>query len=290
MHKIQLPTSGIPGIREIGYMGDSLGILKHPDRVFSNLHVFVYVEKGHIQVVEEDTSYQLSAGSYLFLKKNLHHWGDDYYEKGSKWYYIHFYDPQGAELPASHEYTSYLRTSLIAEETYHAEITLPKTGVVKQKSYVEAQLKKLLEEFETPHPLRPLFSSMHTFQFFLGLYAQQQDQESEQKSNRVIHRMIDLFHSHPIIKRTSEEIAEEIQMNYAYLSSLFKNHTGKSIMQYQNEILIEEAIQLFKDNNQNISEVSDLLGFSNPFYFSRVFKKVTGVSPSTYLQQIYRNV
>ncbi|MCY8513134.1 helix-turn-helix domain-containing protein [Bacillus atrophaeus] len=38
-----------------------------------------------------------------------------------------------------------------------------------------------------------------------------------------------------------------------------------------------------------MTEVSNKLGFSNPYYFSRVFKKVTGVSPSVYLSQIYRN-
>jgi YesN/AraC family two-component response regulator len=77
-------------------------------------------------------------------------------------------------------------------------------------------------------------------------------------------------------------------MNYAYLSSLFRKETGKSITQFKNELLIEKAITKLKNEAVNISEVSDDLGFSNPFYFSRVFKKVTGVSPTTYLNEIYR--
>jgi YesN/AraC family two-component response regulator len=57
---------------------------------------------------------------------------------------------------------------------------------------------------------------------------------------------------------------------------------------YQNELLIEKAIDMFKKNDGNVSEVSDALGFSNPFYFSRVFKKITGVSPTTYINENYR--
>nr|WP_268515848.1 AraC family transcriptional regulator [Bacillus atrophaeus] len=72
-------------------------------------------------------------------------------------------------------------------------------------------------------------------------------------------------------------------MNYAYLSSLFRKQTGKSITAYKNELLIEQAIDIFKKSNKNITEVSNKLGFSNPYYFSRVFKRVTGVSPSVYL-------
>ncbi|GAE94880.1 two-component response regulator [Gracilibacillus boraciitolerans JCM 21714] len=91
-------------------------------------------------------------------------------------------------------------------------------------------------------------------------------------------------------KVSSQAIADHLGMNYAYLSTLFKQYTGKSVTQYQNEKMIENAIHLFQNENVNVSEVSEHLGFSNPFYFSRVFKKVTGLSPpSVYIQQLYRN-
>ncbi|MCI4170894.1 AraC family transcriptional regulator, partial [Bacillus spizizenii] len=42
-------------------------------------------------------------------------------------------------------------------------------------------------------------------------------------------------------------------------------------------------MDLFKTSNLNVTEVSSRLGFSNPYYFSRLFKRVTGVSPSLYI-------
>lgn len=58
--------------------------------------------------------------------------------------------------------------------------------------------------------------------------------------------MVKLLHENEDQKLTGDQIANAMGMNYSYLSSLFKNHTGKSVTQYQNEILIEKAIQLFK--------------------------------------------
>ncbi|MGP4041993.1 AraC family transcriptional regulator [Gracilibacillus sp. D59] len=285
-HPVIISSSSFPLLHEIGLMSDEKGLEKHPDRVMEKLNVFVYVIKGQLQVIEDNEIYTLKKGSYLFLRKNIHHWGDEFYQPGSQWFYIHFFTNDVQENV--NEYSTYGKTSLIHHEEYQRKLTMPKYGEVSHLGYTESQLEQILEMFESSHPMRPLVTSMYTHQFFLDLYLENLEAYTNKKSNRIVAKMIQLIDKRDRQKLSSQEISESLGMNYAYLSSLFKQHTGKSITQYQNERMVEKAIQLFRKENFNVSEVSDKLGFSNPFYFSRVFKKVTGMSPSDYLRQIYR--
>ncbi|SFM43721.1 Helix-turn-helix domain-containing protein [Gracilibacillus orientalis] len=285
-HPVIISSSSFPLIHEIGLMGDKNGIEKHPDRVMPKLNVFVYVIKGQLQVIEDNEVYNLKEGSYLFLRKNIHHWGKDFYQPGSQWFYIHFFNHDIQEN--INEYSTYGKTSLIHHEEYQRKLTMPKYGEVSHLGYTQSQLEQILEMFESSHPMRPLLTSVHTYQFFLALYLENLETYANMKSNRMITKMIQLIDKQERHKLSSQEISKTLNMNYAYLSTLFKQHTGKSITQYQNERMVEKAIQLFRKENFNVSEVSDKLGFSNPFYFSRVFKKVTGMPPTDYLRQIYR--
>ncbi|UOQ86368.1 AraC family transcriptional regulator [Gracilibacillus salinarum] len=285
-HSVAICNHSLSLIQEIGRMEDRDGVLKHPDRVMPDLHVFVYVTRGRLQVIEDGEEFILTKGNYLFLRKNVHHWGDDFYQSGSNWFYIHFYDNASSEsLP---EYNIFGKTSLIHQDEYHTKVTMPKSGKVAHTGYAEAQLDQLMEWYESQHPMRPMLLSMHAHQFFLELYTQRLEAYTNKKSNRMVAKMIQLMDEHDDHKLASDEIADTLGMNYAYLSTIFKEQTGKSVTQYQNERIIEKAIHLFRKENYNVSEVSDLLGFANPFYFSRVFKKITGMSPSVYLKQIYR--
>ncbi len=285
-HPVIISSSSFPLIHEIGFMGDEDGVLKHPDRVMSELNVFVYVIKGQLQIIEDNEVYNLKKGSYLFLRKNIHHWGDEFYQSGSQWFYIHFFNYDIQENV--NEYSTYGKTSLIHQEEYQKMLTMPKHGEVSHLGYTQSQLEQILEMFESSHPMRPLLTCMHAHQLFLELYMENLEAYTNMKSNRMVAKMIQLIDERESYKLSSQEISEALGMNYAYLSTLFKQHTGKSITQYQNERKVEKAIQLFRKENFNVSEVSDKLGFSNPFYFSRVFKKVTGMSPTDYLRQIYR--
>jgi AraC family transcriptional regulator of arabinose operon len=57
---------------------------------------------------------------------------------------------------------------------------------------------------------------------------------------------------------------------------------------YQTELLMRKAVDLMRQTTLNISEISELLRFPNPYYFSKVFKKANGISPLAYMQRIYK--
>lgn len=77
-----------------------------------------------------------------------------------------------------------------------------------------------------------------------------------------------------------EDLAEEFNFNYHYLSAYFNQHMKESFSDYLNRMRIEKACLLLKETNYSIAQVSEMTGYSEQSYFSRVFKKITGKTPS----------
>lgn len=82
------------------------------------------------------------------------------------------------------------------------------------------------------------------------------------------------------------ELAQQLHLNYSYLSSYFKQQTNENLTAYINKVRVEKAKQLLADWNLSISEISRLTGFSEHNYFSKVFKKLTGQTPAEYRNHI----
>ena len=78
------------------------------------------------------------------------------------------------------------------------------------------------------------------------------------------------------------DIARAVGTSTSYLSRIFKESTGETIIRTINHKRIEKAKIYLKDTDYKVYEVADILGFENVTYFSRFFKKHTGISPKEY--------
>ncbi|MCL1819668.1 MAG: helix-turn-helix transcriptional regulator [Oscillospiraceae bacterium] len=83
-------------------------------------------------------------------------------------------------------------------------------------------------------------------------------------------------------KTTPTIIAEVLGMNVTYLCAHFKRETGKTISEYINEIKVTECKRLLETTNLSISQISEQLSFSSQSYLIKIFKKVTGNTPTEY--------
>ncbi len=81
------------------------------------------------------------------------------------------------------------------------------------------------------------------------------------------------------------EIAESIGVNEDYLSRLFNRELGISPWDYLNRYRISRAKELLRLTHDSISRIGHRVGFSDPAYFSRVFNRLTGMSPRVYREQ-----
>ncbi len=81
-----------------------------------------------------------------------------------------------------------------------------------------------------------------------------------------------------------EAVANEIFISPSHLMHLFRDEVGKTFYDCLIELRIEKAKELLKDSNYKIYEVCQMVGYSDPKYFSQVFKRIAGVSPSEYIK------
>jgi AraC-like DNA-binding protein len=84
-----------------------------------------------------------------------------------------------------------------------------------------------------------------------------------------------------------ESIAASLYLNPDYLGRIFKEHIGCSMTKYKNRLRIAAAKRMLMSTANSIDEIAFATGFSDRFYFSRIFKATEGVTPSEYRRRAY---
>ena len=79
-----------------------------------------------------------------------------------------------------------------------------------------------------------------------------------------------------------QEVARTMNYSEAYFCKLFKQYFGKNFTTYLTEYRIETAKKMLKTPTVNIKEIGKAVGYADSNYFAKVFKRVTGESPSEY--------
>lgn len=81
---------------------------------------------------------------------------------------------------------------------------------------------------------------------------------------------------------SANDIVDFIKLNRSYLFKLFKQQTGLSVSQYLIKYRIDKACEFLKEYDFTISQVAQMVGIDDIYYFSKIFKRIVGVSPSEY--------
>ena len=81
---------------------------------------------------------------------------------------------------------------------------------------------------------------------------------------------------------TLGEVASKIGITPNYLSSIFGKDDGENFSEYLNRIRIQKAAQLLKSSSMSIDNIAHEVGYSDSFYFSKVFRKLIGITPREY--------
>ena len=111
-----------------------------------------------------------------------------------------------------------------------------------------------------------------------------EDKRKDHK-NRIVSDVKKYISEHTHDKLMLNEVAALFGISPAYLSQLFSKYNDAGFNEYINICKTEEAKRLLKEEKYRVYEVADILNFSSEFYFSKVFKKIQGVTPSEYLSK-----
>jgi AraC-like DNA-binding protein len=122
--------------------------------------------------------------------------------------------------------------------------------------------------------------------FLLGLIADNSPDKTQDYSTgtRRYKEVIKVLKEHIGEDLTVEEVSRLSHLSISYIKKLFSFYAGCGVMQYFIKLKVLKAIKYLQEG-YSVGEISDMLGFSIPSYFSVVFKKETGKAPAKYKEK-----
>lgn len=111
---------------------------------------------------------------------------------------------------------------------------------------------------------------------------QEKEKDSGKIPNLFVQKAADYIKLNYSEKISIKEIADQLYLSPNYLSELFKKHTGKTISEYLTEYRLEKACQLLDHAEYRVGDVSGMIGIHDGRYFSNMFKKKYGMTPTEY--------
>ena len=109
--------------------------------------------------------------------------------------------------------------------------------------------------------------------------------QSEVTYHRTLNHILTYIHLHIEAPFTLDGMVDDLRVTKPYLSRLFKQETGQTVMSYVTDVKINRAKVLLRNTHLSILDISERLGYYDSSHFGRVFKKVTGLTPRAFRQQ-----
>lgn len=230
---------------------------------------FVVIE-GNPVIDLDGVKYPMASGSICYIHAGVHH--TVYLEKGAApclvLWMIHGNNKLRMHI------TAYSKTGRHLIDGLDLEI-----GDYLLK-LIEQEFLHRKESFIT-HALSYLASFWYAV---IRKYDQMMAQPSDRSNwkQQVLLELDEYLFYHMSEKITLKALSEAIKLSPNYLSYLFKEIRGINLFEYIQAKKIEQAKELLATTSLNITEIAALVGFQDPFYFSKTFKKLAGRSPSQF--------
>lgn len=103
---------------------------------------------------------------------------------------------------------------------------------------------------------------------------------------KLVENILDILNENLYDNINLDTIASKLNFSKTYIKSVFKRHTGTTIIQHYIDLKIAEAKKLLSQNKYTVTEIAFMLNFNSVHYFSRQFKCRTDMSPTEYIDSI----
>lgn len=255
----------------------------HLEGEIHNFPELVYVNKGTHILEVNGISYELKEGQMFLIPSNEFHYAPI---PGASLAIISF-EADGETFANLYHHIITLTPSQrdllydIISKKYLFETIKSSTGYIGKKP----------TESTTRQELQVLKNLLENFLLDI-LYAHKEAYSSPQKLNEDHHRISQLnqikdFMKHSIGKSlTLSEISKFTGISVTKINLLFKDYDKMPPMAYFTFLKMEEAKRLIQKTELNFTEIASQLGYESIHYFSKVFKKYTGLSPSDFSRKI----
>lgn len=241
----------------------------------------VYVDKGEIIATANDKQIVLTQGYIIFHKPNEWHTIQCNGKTASNTAIVSFECNsdamkffEGKVLPVSQEQKN-LIGKIVAEYTnaFSTPLNDPYTNKLKRKESQVFCSEQLIRQYICELLISFIRQSTSTAQRTLI---------NVNAENAVAQTLVNYMLENLSRKITIAELTSYINSNKMTITKIFKNCFNVGPMEYFINLKIEMAKKYLREDNYNITQISELLGYSGVHYFSSQFKKKTGMSPTEY--------
>ena len=247
----------------------------------------VYVDKGKVQIRRDEETISLSQGEIVFHKPNEFH-SIKALDSEPDFFVLSFVcsSPLMRYLERHRTVLDKTLYGFVASILKEAEATyeIPKN---------DPTLKRLIKKQSSPVGGEQLIKT-YLEQFLILLIRQiiEKDKPSlfpskESMETHLVSLAKQLLKEKADIPFRVGDLCRELGYSKSYLSRLFHEQTGQTIAEFATKQKISRAKQLIREGNLNFAQISNLLSFDNPQYFSRVFKRVTGYTPTEFKNSLH---
>ena len=279
----------LPEITLSGHHNYTVQII-NPDRV-SDDFIFYFLLDGEIFVNEDGIDYHLQKGDCFLFEPGLHHFGTQ--KSTYDLFFIHFKHPKIRISELSPEewndmFRERTRKAIVsvADSVTSDTILIPKYIRLKTNKDIN-KIADILTSVVTNGDMHKdgskVISSCEMDRMFIELYRICCEPQVSLLAHRAtVHTIINYLNENYQRHLRSDIIESELLYNYDYLNRLLSREAGITIFRALEAIRIENAKKLIIGGTMSFTQIAERVGFEDESYFSKVFKKSEGMSPSKY--------
>lgn len=253
-------------ITDIGYYPKAhQHFMERPHGV--NQHIIIYCVEGRGWVTINKKKMDISPSHFIVIPANTpHRYGS---LETDPWtiYWVHFKGD--------------IATYVVNLITNNSQNYLPYLSYNEKRIQLFEEICFNLEKGYSADNLR--YVNMIFYHFLSSLlYEEKYNQAGKAPSKDAITQVIALMQEKISSNLTLNDFAAYSHLSVSHFSTLFRERTGFSPVEYFNHLKIQHACQSLAFTNKPIKEIADKLGFSDQYYFSRIFSRFMGMAPSEY--------
>ena len=173
--------------------------------------------------------------------------------------------------PLDPQETIFLAVSAPAEYPRGVHLMLPDRG---------GSMRWLVQSTLSEHQLFGCSPLAHTYVQALLQLVERSWQETASVSHDFVDATIQYIQMHYALPLSVPTLADVAHVSSSYLAKRFRERTGISLMRYVQDVRMREAVRLVVTTDEPVAQIAREVGFTDPLYFSRVFRRVTGHSPT----------
>ncbi len=284
----------LPRVRMMGHVRYSEPWM-HFSRQIDEFVLYV-IREGNMYIKEDGVEYRLTAGDFFLLEPGLLHEG---FEKATcDYYYAHFSHSAlkrvGDPAAAMEELAEKRRKTMISYNLDFEDPTDSITYIPKQFNVNSLDFRKVLsgavEEYDAreEHYRNRVSATLHSFLLNVAhehLLTERSEKKKITKAEYAAERLIRYMNQNYSKPFSGSEIEEMFEVNFDYINRIVAKMTGYTVFAYLNGLRINNAKQLIATTDLPFNEIAYYVGIEDRYYFSKLFKKLTGMTATEYYRR-----